>query len=332
MTRMSKIGRLVAVLMACSAVPALADRTLKLNESMGPGTPEAAALEVFKHDVEQRSNGQLKIEVHLQNMLGVVQSPFEGLATGTLDLYSGSLESYQRLLPQELSVVSLPYVFNNDEHLRRYLKSALFANAQNKLLDRGIRFISTEFNAVRGPYRVIMATRPTTGIEDLRSLKIRMDPNEVTARSWRNLGAEPVEMEWNQTYLALRHGVAQAVSVPLAQARASNFIHVAPYVTATYEYPQAWPMAISERVWNKLSGGEQTILVDAANKAGLAYARITTEAAERDAAAMIANDNAVFTSLDVEPLRRKMEPFYQELIAKGLVSREVYDTVKSLAP
>jgi tripartite ATP-independent transporter DctP family solute receptor len=332
MKRVFNVTMLAIALLLCWAAPTFAQKTLKLNESIGPGSPEDAALLVFKKEVEERSKGSLKIEIYLQDALGNAQSSFENLMTGSLDLYSGSLEYYQALVPQELSVVSLPYILKDNEHLRRYLKSPIFQEAEKKLLARGIRFISTEFNAVRGPYRVIFSTKPILKLEDLQGMKVRMNPNEVAIRSWRNFGAVPITMGWNEIYLALRQGVVQAATAPLGLVRSSKFTEVAPYVTATYEYPQVWPMAVSERVWKKLNADEQKILVDSAKIAGDAYTKITAESAERDMQWMMDHDSAVFIRINVEPFHKKMEPFYQELISQGMMSREVYEGVKALTP
>jgi len=329
--RISTLAAVSAAVLLGLAAPAFAQKTLKLNESIGPGSPEDAALKLFKKEVEERSGGKLKIDVYLQDQLGNAQSSFEGLMTGTLDLYSGSLEYYQSLVPEELSVVSMPYIIKDDEHLKRYLKSPTFERAEKKLLDRGIRFISTEFNAVRGPYRVIISTKPILRLEDLDGLKVRMNPNEAAIRSWRNFGAVPIQMGWNEIYLALRQGVVQAATAPLGLLKSSKFTEVAHYVTAIKEYPQVWPMAISERVWKKLTSEEQKILVEAAKNTGDAYTKITEESAERDIQDMIAHDNAVFIRINTEPFRERMKPFYHELIKQGFMPQDVYDQVIALA-
>ena len=59
-------------------------RTLRLNESLGPGSPEAAALEAFKKIVEEKTNGDLEIRVYLQDQLGNPQTSLENLMTAWL--------------------------------------------------------------------------------------------------------------------------------------------------------------------------------------------------------------------------------------------------------
>ncbi|NVO13643.1 MAG: TRAP transporter substrate-binding protein [Rhodoplanes sp.] len=332
MTTTRTIGCLLAAVLAFGAGPALADTTLRLSEPMEPGSPEAMALAAFKANVETQSGGRLRIEVHLRDALAAARSPLEGLRTGTIDLYTGPLDTYRPIAPQEIGVLALPYLFASAEHLRRYLDSPTFERAERRLIESGIRFVSTDFNGVRGPDRVIVAIRPIRTPADLDGLRIRVNNDDLATRSWRSVGAVPVALGWNETYLALRRGVAEAAAVPLGRVRASHFAHVAPFVTATGDSPRVWPMAISERVWKGLSALDRAVLVEAANQAGRVYTGLAAEDAARDLGDAVMADNAVLAAIDPAPLRARMAPVWEELIVRGLLSRDVYDTVTALAP
>jgi TRAP-type C4-dicarboxylate transport system substrate-binding protein len=319
-----------AVALFAPAVPrdAGAAQTLKLNESLGPGSPEETALNAFKKAVEEGSKGELKIQLYFQDALGNPQTSTENLMTGSLDLYSGALEYYEPLAREEFGIVSMPYLLGSHENLRRYLASPIFAEAEKKLLARGIRFL--ELTAERGPYRVLVTTKPVLKVEDLDGLKLRMFPNEIAIRSWTNLGAVPLQIPWTQTYLALRQGTVQGVTAPLSLVRSVKFTEVAPYITAIKEYPQVWPIAISERVWQRLKPEDRKLLTDAAAGAAKLYTNVTREHAEHDVDLMIKENNAVFVELNTAPFRKKMEPLYQQLIKEGHLSQAIYDQVEAL--
>ena len=119
---------------------------------------------------------------------------------------TGALEYYQPIVPQEIGVLAVPYVMRDFNHLRRYLMSPTFEPAKQKMLERGIRFLSTEFNAERGPYRVLVSSKPVKSLEDLKGLRIRMYPNENAINAWRHLGTVPTVLPYTETYLAIRQG------------------------------------------------------------------------------------------------------------------------------
>jgi len=309
---------------------AQAQRVLKLNESLGPGSPEEVALLQFKKLVEEGSKGELQIAIHLQDALGKPDTALESLMTGSLDLYSGALEYYAQIVPQEINAISIPYLIPNHDALRKYLRSEVFKGAEKKLLDRGIRVLSTEYNADRGPYRVLVSSRPVRTVDDVNGLKLRVFPNDVYIRAWKALGSVPVQIAWTETYLGIRQGVVNAVTAPLALVRSMKFTEVAPYITEIKEYPQTWPITISEKIWQKLKPEHQQLLVRAANEAGKVYAKTTLDRAQGDIDFMKAANKAEVIAVDTTTFRRKLEPFYESLVKDNLLSQAVYDAVKSL--
>lgn len=321
---------LAAALALALAHPASA-RVLKINESLGPGSVEEAALQHFKKLVEERSNGALEIRIFLQDQLGNPQTSLENLRTGSLELYSGAMEYYHAIALEEMTPLSLPFLLEDHDHMRRYLQSQAFERAKDKLLERGIRFLSTEFNGDRGPYRVFVSSRPVRSLEDMQGMRMRMFPNAIAIRAWETLGAVPVQIAWTETYLAIRQGTVSAVTGPLSAIRSMKFTEVAPYVLRTDEWPQTWPITISERVWQSLSEGERRILVDAANEATKVYAELTAARAAEDIEAMKQENGAEFIEIDLTPFRERIQPLHKALVDEGVMSREVYETVQKLA-
>jgi TRAP-type C4-dicarboxylate transport system substrate-binding protein len=330
MNAMLRSAVLVGAILAVLAFPARAEKLLKLNESLGPGSPEEFALLHFKKLVEEGSKGEVKIAIHLQDALGKPTQALESLTIGALDLYSGALEYYAPIVGEEINAISLPYLVTSHDHLRAYLKSPVFKKAEEKLLARGIRVLSTEWNADRGPYRVLVSSKPVLNADDLKGLKVRMFPNEVYVRSWKQLQTVPIQLAWTETYLGIRQGVVNAVTAPLSLVRSMKFTEVAPFIVEIREYPQTWPITISERSWKKLSADEQQLLVRAANEAGKVYARTTMDRAESDVAAMIRDNNAVVIRLNTDAMRAKMLPLYADLIKEKALSQELFDTVNAL--
>jgi TRAP-type C4-dicarboxylate transport system substrate-binding protein len=322
---------LAAAVALVLAGPAFAEKMLKVNESLGPGSPEELALNAFKKMVEDGSKGEIKIAIHLQDALGKPTQSLEMLQLGALDIYSGALEYYSPIVGSEINAISLPYFLKDQEHLRAYLKSAAFKPAEEKLLAKGIRILSTEWNADRGPYRVLLSSKPVLNVDDLSGLKVRMFPNDVYVRSWKQLGTVPIQVAWGETYLGIRQGVVNAVTAPLSLVRSMKFMEVAPYLIEIKEYPQTWPMTISDRAWKRLSPAEQELLVKSANEAGKIYAQTTMDRAQSDVDAMIRDNNAVVIRLNTAPFRAKLQPLYGELIKEGVVSQALFDQVNALA-
>jgi len=112
--------------------------------------------------------------------------------------------------------------------------------------------------------------------------------------------------------------------------RSMKFTEVAPFVTEIKEYPQTWPMTISEKTWAKLKPEQQQLLVRAANEAGKFYAKTTLDRAQGDIDFMKQANKAEFIAIDQAQWRKKLEPFYESLVKDQLLTQEIYDTVKTL--
>lgn len=330
MNWMRQLGFSAAVVLMLGA-PSAAQTVLKLNESAGPGSPEEIALQAFKAEVEERTDGALQIQISLLDALGPPDVSLESLMIGSLDLYSGALEYYATIAGPEINVISLPFFVGTHDVLREYLRSESFQPAVEKLQAAGIRFLSTEFNGDRGPYRVLMSSQEVRSVDDLEGLKLRMFPNAIYQKAWDTLGAVTIQLPWTETYLGIRQGTVSAVTAPLSLVRSMRFAEVAPYIVEIKEYPQTWPMTISEVTWGKLSEDQREILVAAANNAGKIYAEATIKNAESDIEAMKAENNAVIISIDRAAMRRKLEPLYDELTEDGEIPRELREAIDALA-
>ncbi len=329
---MKKTGFVVLLIICLSMFLATTSwgRTLRINESLSPGSPEEVALKAFQKTVEDETKGELKIRIYLQDQLGKPQTSIENLMTGTLDLYSGALSYYTKLAPEELSMLTLLYFFKDRDHFRRYLTSPVFKKAQDRILEQGIRFISTEFKGDRGPYRVFICTKPIMKPEDLEGVKLRIWPNEPVKKCWAHMGAVPMVIPWTEVYLSIKQGMIQAVTSPLTLVRSMRFTEVAPYVTELKQFHQTWPMTVSEKVWQTLKPDEQEILVKAANHAGEVYAGEVMKRAEADIQAMMKENNAVFIRVNTDQFEKKMLPFYQTLIQDGTVDKKIFEAVQAM--
>ncbi len=323
------LALLVVCLTALTSTVAFS-RTLRVNESLGPGSVEEFALKAFQKMVEDETKGDLKIRIYLQDQLGDPQTSIENLMTGSLDLYSGALSYYNKLAPKELSMLTMLYFFKDRDHFRKYLTSPVFEEAKRQMLEQGIRFISTEFNGDRGPYRVFISTKPILGPKDLEGVKMRIWPNEPVKKCWEHMGAVPMVIPWTDVYLSIKQGMIQAVTAPLTLVKTMRFTEVAPYVTELKQFHQTWPITISEKVWQSLDENQQKILVKAANNAGKIYAEEVKKRAEMDIQDMMRETNAVFIRVNTAQFEEKMLPYYKTLIEEGFVDKEIFDAVQAL--
>ena len=193
----------------------------------------------------------------------------------------------------------------------------------------GIKLIDTQHTWMRGPYRVLCATKPIIRLEDLQGVKMRMYPNQFVLKVWTELGARPTVLPWTETYLALKQGIVEMVTSPISLVHSMKFTEPAKYVTRTDAYPQIIVFATNAKKFNKLTPEHQKILIDACNEAGLKSNELINAAAEKVINQFIEKDNAVFIRTNMDSFRKKLEPFYKKAEKEGQIPAGVLDRIRS---
>src|SRR5439155_24731858 len=102
-----------------------------------------------------------------------------------------------------------------------------------KLADKGI--VSLGFMELGGRH-VTNSKRPIRTLEDLKGLKIRMQPNETHLATFRALGANPVAMDIKELYSALQQGVVDGQENPYSIIEANRFGEVQKYLSNTVHF------------------------------------------------------------------------------------------------
>jgi len=283
----------------------------------------------FKELVEKNSNGKLQVDIFHNSQLGPTMTQIEGTMLGTQDMILAGMELYEKWAP-DLKILSVFYVFDNDEHFNKFFQSSIFANIQKQLEENNIKWINQKFNWVTGPYRVLATTKPVEKLEDLQGMKLRMPEVETLQRSWKHLGAVPVTISWGETYLALKQNIVAGLEAPVSIIRPNKFPEVTKYITEVRTFPQRMGLAMNLQKLNSLPADLQTVLFNAADEAGEYYTSIVEKAAKDDLEAMKKEDNVQYFQPDLKPWKEKMKPFIYQLEQEGYLRKGLYDEIQAL--
>ena len=99
--RMGVVAFCVAVLgIALIALPAAAGMKINIGSTYGPDAPVHFGQVKFKELVEQRSNGQFQVQIHVGGAMGGERDVFEGMSSGGLEMGAMGSGDTVDLLPQ----------------------------------------------------------------------------------------------------------------------------------------------------------------------------------------------------------------------------------------
>jgi TRAP-type C4-dicarboxylate transport system substrate-binding protein len=259
-------------------------KTLRFSE-FGPnrGT-RAAALDWLAAEIEKRSGGALKLDIHWGGALLSAQGTLKGIGDGVADM--GSITGF--FDPKALSLYNLGDlpVDNADEWIgMRAFYDLVTGNAafDKQFAQNNIVYVT---NYTTGPVQLV-CTKPVKSLENLRALKVR--GSGPYARAFSDLGAVVQSIPQPKVYQALDSGLITCNQNYWYAIKAYKQYEVAPYATElNWGQNMSFGVVMNRRSWDALDAKEK----DALRATGDAFidklAHMMIDGGAKDRAAMVA--------------------------------------------
>lgn len=311
---------LVAATALVAAGPALAAEAWRMATKMPPDGPEGRVFQRFADLVEQKSGGQLRVQVYPNEQLGKEAAVLEQLKLGTIHLYAEGSVFLQKWVP-ELRWVSGPFLFEDRDHWVRFIHHPMVQGWYQKAREQaGIGILGEETAVLRGPYRVLLTKRPIRSVEDVRGLKLRMASDKTGVEVWTHLGAEVRVLGWAETYESIQRGIVDSVTSPIALVESMKFYEVAPHVTTTHEYWQSVAFMMNQKAFDRQPAEVKRALLEAHRDAAAFSLEVMGRATEESMARMKGR-GVTFARPDLGPFVQKMTAYYSAKEASGELPR-----------
>lgn len=239
---------------------------LVLSHTAAPGTPIFLSYEKFKEEVEKRSNGSIKIQIHDSSKLAGDTKGVEMLKTGSLDIASAGTNNMSPFTELFL-VFDLPYIFKDVEATHKVLASEIGQEFKDKLeKEQDLKLL---FYVDPGSQRDVMNSKKEIKVpDDMKGLKFRSAPSPIEIATVEAYGATATPVPWVETYSALEQGVVEGELQQYHWAVTANHQEVVKYVAETGGIHAVHLALMSNKSFNeKLSANQQKILVEAADEA-----------------------------------------------------------------
>lgn len=324
-TSLFKVGIIFIIILAgCSAnVSSEKDvTTLRLGHIQSEDHAWHKGSEKFAELVEDKTNGSVKIDLYPSSTLGDDRDLVEGMQIGSVDfaLVAGVMSNFY----EEYSILELPYLFEDQDHLEEFLYGEGGEELQEKTLgETGVRGL--EF-WVRSP-RELTASKLVESPSDLKGIKIRVPNIEASVKGWESMGANPTPMNFSEVYSSLQTGVIDAQENPIPFIASSKIQEVQDYLINTdhvYGYVQ---LLMSDKTYEKLNESEQQAIEEAALEAR-EYQNDVAEEQEEESLEMIKDEGVEVIDVDQDPFREKVQPINEKLADK--YGRELYDEIVNM--
>ena len=274
-----KFGGLVGATAAASVLPrrrARAEEVLRFSHIANEdNTWHLGALE-FARQVEERTNGEVVVEVYPNSSLGTERETLEGIPLGLADLTITS-DSMAQWAPSILAM-SHCFLFRDADHVLRFMESDIAAGIEEEVISQArLRPIGY---FLRGP-RYLTSSRPIRTIDDVQGFKLRVPNVPMFVADWSAIGAAPTPMAFAEVFGALQQGVIDGQENPFALIDSARFYEVQPYLNLTAHVRQAIYVVIGDDRLQSMRPEHQTAIMESA-QAMQDHERALFEAAESE--------------------------------------------------
>ncbi len=293
--------------------------------------------EIFKvwaDEVEQASQGRIKVEIYPGATLSKPPAQYDAVINRIADM-TATIPGYTANRFPLTQIVELPGVVKDAVQGSCVVQSLY----QEGLLDSEYKDTHPLFLFTHGQGHLHMKSKEIREPSDLANLRIRR-PTAVVAKLLEGLNAVPVGMPAPDTYQSLQRGVIDGVTLPWEGAKVFRLNDLSETHTEVGGlYSLAFTVTMNKAVYNGLPDDLKKVIDE---HSGMTWAKRAGEVfnqldADGRADAVKAGQTIITIEGGAEnpawkPVMDKAtEDYLQELEAKGLPARQVYERTKQLA-
>jgi tripartite ATP-independent transporter DctP family solute receptor len=256
---MKKLLSLITIATVISfAGNSMAAVTIKLGVVTKPGSAQNIAAEKFKELIEQRSNGDIRIQIFHSASLGNETEILQQVQMNTIQMAIVTGGPFDTFDPMA-RVINYPFLFKDYAQVDKILDGPLGAELLKSLEGSNFKSLCFSENGFRN---LTNNKRPVKNPEDIKGLKVRVMASAIHKTIWRALGANPTPMPW-PIYTELEQGVIDGQENPLWVMEVYKFYEIQKYMTLTRHVYSYHIDVASLQWWNTLDANNQKMIQEA---------------------------------------------------------------------
>jgi tripartite ATP-independent transporter DctP family solute receptor len=247
-------------------------------------------------EVNSKTGGRVEIQVFGNNVLGTARDLAEGVQAGLIDMIFNGPGYFAGAIPVA-SILDAPYTWRDMAHMDKALNGSSFAEELNaEFLKNNVRILGALYYGTR---QLTTTKTEVRSVKDMEGLKIRVPESTAFVEMINSWGSKATPMPLGDLYLSLQTNVIDGQENPLPTFNANKFYEVQKYVILTKHIINPNFVFINEGVFQKLSPGDQKILLDAV-RSGIEWNNSEMVKSEAQLQSELAAKGVIFITPDAE--------------------------------
>ncbi|TQL67592.1 tripartite ATP-independent transporter DctP family solute receptor [Nocardioides albertanoniae] len=237
--------------------------TFRLAETHPDDYPTTLGDKKFAELVEKYSDGRIKIQVFANAQLGEESDAIEQVQMGAIEMTRISSAPMSEFVTS-MGLFSLPYLFDDADHLWRFLESESGKKLLGELDGAGFKGLGYFDPGARSFYTTKKVVKTPA---DIKGLKFRIQESQVQIDFIKALGGSPTPMDYGEVYSSLQSGLLDGAENNEPSYYSASHFEVAKNFTLDQHMRVAELLVVNKDVWAGLPTEDQEILQKAADEA-----------------------------------------------------------------
>ena len=255
---------LIMVTIIFFAASAQATIKIKLGVVTKPGSAQNIVADKFKEIVEQRSGGNIAVQIFHSASLGNETEILQQVQMNTIQMgviTSGPFDTFDPIA----SVIDYPFLFKDYAQVDKILDGPLGTKILKSLEGIGFKGLCFSENGFRN---LTNSKRAVKRPDDVKGLKIRVMASTLHKSIWQALGANPTPMPW-PIYTELEQGVIDGQENPLWVIEVYKLYEIQKYMTLTRHVYSSHISVAALFWWNELDAKTRDMIQKAIYEAAV---------------------------------------------------------------
>lgn len=213
-----------------------------------PSTAKGEAAEMFAELIEEKTDGQIKVEIYPDSQLGSDREITEQMQSGTVDMnapFTGVLPSFVPLF----QVFDLPFLYDDKDDAYDSMHGALGERLNDYLKEQDLRAIGYWDGGFK---HLTNSIGPIEEPDDMDGLRMRASQSPLLISQFRALNAGGVSIDFAELYTALQNGTVDGQENPLSNIVTRDFYEVQDYMTLSEHGYMGYVHLIRESFYQEL--------------------------------------------------------------------------------
>jgi len=230
------------------------------------GTGYGVGGKIFADKLKEVSKGTMLIDQYPGAQLGQEPQVLQLVKTGDIDFCFSASANAATLSPQA-GVMSLHFLFRDEDHLKKSIASPEVSKAVRTMIDETVQGAHVLSVLTLG-FRNIYSKKEIHKIDDIKGMKVRVQATPTEDTMFPAYGAQIVHMPFGNVYTSLQTGVVDAAENGVNVFLVNKHYEVAPVMSMTEHEANNNLLWISDKLWSSLSAEQKGWVQAAADEVG----------------------------------------------------------------